>query len=174
MGCADDGRAHVAGEPGEQRAHCAGACVVEARGWLVGEQDRRPRSKCACDRHSLALAGREPISAVVEPVGKANLGKYSRRLRRGIVDSVSDEQGELDVLPYGQVRDQSWLLGHKRDVLAAQERDCRTAHSPDLMAAEEDISAIRSVEPGEQMEERRLAAPGPSDDGGEGPTLECP
>ena len=118
---ADDGRAGLAGQPGEQLTDRSSVSLVESGGGLVGEQDRRPRRKRACDRNPLPLTGRESVGAVVEPGGEAHLGERARGLRCRTAGRAPDEQAELDVLPRRQMGDEAGFLGDERDVLTAQE-----------------------------------------------------
>src|SRR5438034_7402204 len=160
---ADHGRTGFPREPGEQVADSARVRVVEPRRRLVGEQDRRARGERARDRDPLALARRESIRAVIEAGGETDLGERGR----SVAANPAYLQPELDVLERGEVRDESRLLRHERDVLAADGGDARPAQASDLLALDEYVAAARAVEAGEQVEERRLAAARPADDGGE-------
>ena len=53
----------------EQRDDLVGGAAVERAGRLVGEQQARAVDERARDRHALALAARELIGAVLEPIG---------------------------------------------------------------------------------------------------------
>ena len=56
--------------------------AVEVAGRLVGEHDRRPPDERARDRHALALAARQLLGAVVEPVRRARRARAPSRARR--------------------------------------------------------------------------------------------
>ena len=174
VGRAYDRAARLVGEAGEQLADGAGVCLVEPGGRLVGEHDRRPRGHRPRDRDSLALSGREAIGAVVEPISEPDLVESPRRPRAGSVGRTANEQGELDVLLRGQVGDEPRLLGDEGDVLAAHPGDRRAAHASELVSLDDHRALGGPVEPGEEMQEGRLAAARPPDDGGERAALERP
>ena len=61
----------------QRRLHLALAFVVERRGRLVEQQDRRVLQHGARDRHALALAAREP-DAMLADQGVVALRQFAR------------------------------------------------------------------------------------------------
>src|SRR6185436_19239131 len=76
-------------------------------------------------------------------------------------------QRHLDVLARGEGRDELEGLEHEADLLTAQAGSLVFAERAELDAVEPDASGGRTVEPGEQSEERALAAAGGPEDGHE-------
>ena len=139
----------------QQRGQAKGVRLVEPRGRLVDEQQRRPRGQRPRDRDALTCSPAESRET-----------RWPARSARPTAASASraspvepaDRLAELDVLARAQEWDQAALLRHERDLAAAQlgagraverctARRRRTSTSP----------AVRQVEPGEQVQERGLA-----------------
>ena len=164
---ADDGGARGARQVGEERRDRAGGRFVEPRRRLVREQDRGGDGDRAGDRDALPLACGEPVGAVVETVVEADLGERVERPLPPLPADAANVKAELDVLVGGQVRHEPRLLGDEADVPPPHGRGFGTVEGAELAAVDDHVACRRPVEPCEQVEQRRLAAPGAPDEGGQ-------
>ena len=144
-------------------ADCPRVRLVEPGRRLVGEQQHWIGRQGASDRDPLPLARREAVGAVVEPCSEADLGQRAG----GIALETPHEQPQFHVLARAQVRHEPGLLGDEGDVLAAYGSRLGPVQSVDLAALDEHPALGGPVEPGQEMQEGRLAAPGPPDHGGQ-------
>ena len=116
----------------------------------------------AGQRHPLLLAAGELVRiALVEPGQADQLEQFvdRRPLRSG--------EPEGDVAAHGQVREQGALL---RDVAdAAVLRGDRAPAVIDHLLADPQAAAVEPLEPGDQPQQRGLAAARGAEDGGDGP-----
>src|SRR5262249_15090348 len=114
----DDDRGPALGdEAREQVAGRGRARLVEARGRLVEEEQVDVGGEGARDRDPLALAGREAVDRVAEPLLEADGAEpFACALGR----DAAKREAELDVLERGEVRDETRLLGDERDAAAAE------------------------------------------------------
>src|SRR6266576_2914087 len=109
---ADDRRTGLAGERREQRRQPERVRLVEPRGRLVDEQQRRPRRERTRNRNANLLAGREPRDPLAGALGEPN---GDERLVRVAVEPA-DLLAELDVLARAEERDEAALLRYERDL----------------------------------------------------------
>src|SRR5204863_8085826 len=94
----------------------------------------------------------------------AEADRHERRPRIRRVASA-DGQCELDCLPGRQERHEVAALSDDTDVLAPDPRTLLGIERADRLPEHVDLAAVRQIEAGEQVEERRLAAPRASGDG---------
>src|SRR3954471_13232293 len=165
---ADDRGAGLARERGQQGREPQRVRLVEPRGGLVDEQQRRPRRQRARRGTAALVAGREPRDALAGALGEPDRGE---RLVRVAVEAA-DLLAELDVLARAQERDEPALLRHERDLAAAQLGASGAVERVHGRVADEHLARIRQVEPGEQVQQRRLAGAGGAGDGGHAPAGE--
>ena len=93
-------------------------------------------------------------------VADAELAQQLVRGPAGVLAPPADEQQrQLDVLDRGQRRQQVEELEHEADLAAAQARELGLAQLVDALAVEPDLAGRRAIEAGEEVEQRRLAAP---------------
>ena len=96
---ADDRRAGVVCERGEERADLERRGCVESRGRLVGDDDGRPRREDPRERDPLALSGREEVDAALGVRGEADRREsIGRPLARVVGLDPAKREAELDVL----------------------------------------------------------------------------
>ena len=143
----------------------AGA-AVEIAGRLVGEQDRRIVGERAGDRHALLLAARQlrriVMAAVRSPTSASSASARAPGIRR-----AGNLHRHQHVLAGRQRRQQVEELEDEADPLAAQPRQRVLAIAVMSTPSISDAPGRRRVEPGDQPEQRRLAAagrPGDRDD----------
>src|SRR4029077_12225075 len=113
--------------------------------------------RAAAYRAPLLPARREAVGAMVEPCSEADLGQRAG----GIALETPYEQPQFHVLARAQVRHEPGLLGDEGDVLATYRGRLGPVQPFDLAALDEHPALGGPVEPGQEMQEGRLAAPGP-------------
>ena len=131
---------------------------VEVAGGLVGEEDAGPMAEGAGQRHALLLASRELGRVVVAAAAEADPVQQLVRPLLGL--QPAQLQRHLDVLARGEGRDELERLEHEADLLAAEAGPLVFAQRAELLAVEPDAAGGGPVEPGEQAEQRALAAAG--------------
>ena len=137
--------------------------AVEIPGRLVGEHQRRIVGQRARDRHALLLAARELRRIVMAAIVQPHL--VEQRLGAGGgIGAARDLHRHLDVLERGQRRHQVEELEDEADLLAAQARQRVFVERGDVDAVDQDLARRRRVEPGDEPEQRGLAAARRPDD----------
>ncbi len=140
----------------------ADACVERAEG-LVEEQHLRLGRERAREAHALSLPTRELRGVAVAEV--LELDEVQE-----LVDALGDLrlrplahlQSERDVVPHRHVLERGVMLEDEADVsLLRRERRC-------VLAGEEDLAVIRTLEAGDDPEERRLSRAARSEERGQG------
>src|SRR5205085_10321186 len=102
----------------------------------------------------------EPRHALVGALGEPDrLQRLERTLPRLVGRAVPDGEGELDVLDRRQERDQPRVLPDEPEVAPAEERALLAIEARQRGAERDDVAGRRQLEPREQVEQRRLAAP---------------
>ena len=126
---------------------------VEIRERLVHQVDRRVADDGAGERDALLLAARELGGPPRQQLGQAD---PRRRLAHAAIDlaalDAAGPQRKRDVVEDGEMRIQRVVLKHHRDVAA------RRLELVDAAIADPDLAAVERFEPGEQPQQRRLAA----------------
>ena len=79
----------------------------------------------------------------------------ARRARR----LAGEQRRQLDVLKRGQLIDQVKRLEHEPHRVTPQPRQPGLRHAVDLLASQPDAARGRTLQPAEQIQQRRLAAP---------------
>ena len=87
----------------------------------------------------------------------------------GLALLAADHTGQRDVVERGDILEQVEELEHDADVPAAEAREPVLVVVRQLLASDEDRSLVEAVQPGDRVEQRRLAAAGRSHDGDELP-----
>ena len=87
---------------------------------------------------------------------------------------AADEEAELDVLQGAQMEDEPRLLRDERDLPPADVGRVRARERSQLPLVHDHLARRLSLEPGEQVQQRRLAAAGAAHDRGEGARIEFP
>jgi hypothetical protein len=75
-----------------------------------------------------------------------------------------DPGGEEDVLLAGELRDEVEELKDEADRSRPQRGELAVARAVDALAGQLDRAAVGAVQPGDEVQERRLAGPGAPDD----------
>ena len=142
------------------RAHRHAERRVEVRERLVEEQQRGLANERTRERDPLALAARELVRAPCEEVDAPHELGCGPNAPFGLARRhVANRQPEADVLLDRQVWEERVALEDHRDVSATGPPARHVA------LAEQDPSGARLLQPGDQPEERRLAAARRADHG---------
>ena len=132
---------------------------VEVAGRLVGPDDRRVVDERAGDRDPLALPARQLVRDVVGPVGQPDELERVERAASGAARALPrDEQRKLDVLDRAQHRHQVVELEDEPHVSRAVVGALAVGHLRQGRPLDQDLALVDGVEPGEAVEQRRLAA----------------
>jgi hypothetical protein len=132
---------------------------VEVAGGLVGQDEPRPQRQGPGDRHALLLAAGELGGVVVGAVGEP----HGRKELAGPVERAGPAgqlQRHRHVLERGERGDQVVGLEHEADAVPAQARQRVLVEAGDLHAVQHDGAGGGPVEPGDEPEQRGLAAAG--------------
>ncbi len=147
---------------GDLHARLAAQRGVEVGQRLVEQEDLGLAHDRAADGHALALAARHLARQALQVWPEVeDLGRAVDLLldHRGV--GLGEPQREAHVLGHGHVRVQRVALEHHRQV-ALRRRQPR-----DVAAVEVDAAGAERLEPGDQPQQRRLAAAGRPDEHGE-------
>jgi hypothetical protein len=119
----------------------------------------------ARDGDALLLAAGDPTGDRARQLFDAEVLEQLAPARARLARRQARQQaGQLDVVGDREVRDEVEELEDEAHLAAAQQRPGRLAELVDPAAAEVDLAGGRSVEPAEQVQQRRLAAArGPHD-----------
>ena len=118
---ADEGRAVLVGDVGEEPAERERGGDVDARGRLVGDDHRRPRGERPRDGDALALAGGEQVGEAVGVLGEPDGDEgVDRALVRVDPVDAADREPQLDVLARGEEAREPGRLADERDRVAAE------------------------------------------------------
>ena len=140
--------------------HLARAVRVEVAGGLVGEDELRPVHEGAGNGHALQLAAGELPRHALGALGETDRAEHGRHSPRALC-RIAAEQGQwqADILRHAQVGQNVEALENKTEAVPAQARERVVAERGELHAAERDRAAVGDVEPGDEVEQRRLADP---------------
>lgn len=133
--------------------HQLACCVVERAGWRVAQQDVGALDDGAGNGDALLLAARQLGRKMVTARSQAHHGD-------GIVDRHRfgcDVGDQRDVLEHGQAGDQIVELEDEADMTAAIGGQLRFAGGAQILGAEQDLAGRCSVEPPENVEQRRFS-----------------
>ena len=144
---------------GEQRADLLAGRAVERSGRLVGEQESGPVHERTRDRYPLPLAAREPRRiGVAGALDTQRLEQFVRTRARLGRPHPAELRGQKDVVGDSQIVEQVEELEDHPDPAAAEQRRACFPEPVDPRAGDGQPAARRPVEPGDQIEQRRLAA----------------
>ena len=136
---------------------------VEPGRRLVGNDRKRFRGERAGERGALALARRELGHGSLGVLFQADGGD---RLRRGVRRQPAQLEPDLRVLASAEERHEADRLADERDRAPPQLGASRPVESRERYPIDEDVALVGKVEPGEEVEQRRLPGPrGPGDRG---------
>ena len=144
----------VAQERDDRRRRCAD------RGCRSARRRARPPAvdQRACDRDALQLAAGQLARQARRAVGEPDRVEQRRdaRIVRRIAHAVERER-QRHVLADRQVGQHVERLEHEADALAAEPRARVVVERAERDAVDDDAAGVRHVEPGDQVEQRRLA-----------------
>jgi hypothetical protein len=147
----------------QQLDHLAARRTIEVAGRLVGQQDRGIVGERPGDCDPLLLAARQLRRVVMRAIRQPHFGEQRARAGRRI-GAVGNLDRHQHVLERGQRRQQVKGLEDEPDARSPQPRQVVLAQRGDVDAVDQDAPARGRVEPGDQPEQRRLAAAGRADD----------
>ena len=159
----EDGHAEVGVRLLQGAEHVPGGDAVELAGRLVGEQQLRVVRQRGGDRGPLLLAARHLVGLAIRAVPHA---EYAEQLVGPAPALTASGPGEAhrqhDVLPGGQVRKQvaRGLLPDEADDPAPVADALPGCQTGQVVPGHADRAGGRRVEAGQDVHQRRLAAPG--------------
>jgi hypothetical protein len=139
---------------------------VERAGRLVGPDYRWVVYEGAGDGDALLLAAAHLRRALVRLLREADHLQRIEGPPAGLfLLFAGDQERQLHVLHRGEDRYQVVRLEDEPHLLRPKARPLPVGHPPDGVAVDPDLAVGEVVEAGEDVEERRLAAPGRAHDG---------
>ncbi len=146
--------------------------VEVARG-LVREDDARVVDEGARDRRALALAARELRRPVVQPVAELDgLEELPAASLALLARDAPVEEGEVDVLEHGELRDEVEGLEDEAEVPVPDPGEAVVGEARDVLAREAVRPLGGVVEAAQDVEERRLPRARGADDRDEASLVE--
>src|SRR5262249_36904368 len=142
----------------------ARAWVEVARG-LVGQNARRLAPDGTSNGHPLALAARELVGLMAEPMPEADASQGPHRQPSALcLADRAVEQAIGHVLEDGEFVEQEELLEHKAQAPGAQAGELAIAHLGHVLAGDAHHSPGRSLQRTHHVHQRRLPGAGLADD----------
>src|SRR5262249_47599286 len=132
---------------------------VEVAGRLIGQDHVRVIDQSAGDGDALLLATRKLHRPVVQPVAQAHQAcqLHTPGARFFVQMAALIEQRHLDILDHRVLRQQIVGLKNETQVAAANFGKLVVVHFGDVLVAEEILTARRTIEAAEQVEQSRFA-----------------
>src|SRR5687767_463575 len=153
----DEGAAQGAVEAEDQLDDLLAGGGVEIAGGLVGEEHRWPARHRARDGHALLLAARQLYWIVLGALGEPDLAQ-ERAGARERVRLARQLQRHRDVLQRGEGGNEVKGLEDVADGVEAEAREGVLPERGDLRLRHADAAGRGSIEPGDEAEQRGLAA----------------
>ena len=128
---------------------------------------RAARAACVATARAIATRARSPCeSRATRWVARSDSPTESSAASASgrVSSAAAQRERELDVLERGEVRHEAGLLADVRDLLAAQPRARRAVERGQLGAVDGHGAGGRQLEPGEDVQQRRLAGAGRAGD----------
>src|SRR4051794_29218148 len=165
VGDDDDRRAQLRVDAPQDLKDLRGGRAVELAGRFVREEDGRLVCERDGDRHPLLLAARQRLWTMTDPFLEPHELEESLR---ALTPAAGAREGHWhpDVLDRVEVRQQvlGGLLPDDADDLASVACPGASSEPTEVIARDRRPPGRRAVEPAEDVEERRLAAAGRTDD----------
>src|SRR5262245_49027777 len=153
-----DGLAELVVQALEQPEHVGGRLPVEVAGRLVGDDEHRIGHQRARDRHALLLAAGKLGGVVAHAIGEADERQHGLDVLASRAPAEGSKgQRQLDVLERGQHRHQVVKLEHEPDRPRAPVGKLGLRELRDVDAVDQDRARVGLVDPGNEVEQRRLA-----------------
>ena len=152
-------QAALAVQPAHQLDDLLGVLAVEVAGRLVGPDDRRVVDERAGDRHALALAAGELVGQVRGALARARPARAppSALRRASLAGTRATSSGSSTFSTARQDRHQVVELEDEAHPAGAVVGALARRHRAELDALDQHLAAVDPVEPGEAVEQRRLA-----------------
>ena len=145
----------------QQLEHLGGAVRVQVAGRLVGEHEPRTVDERARDRDALQLAARQLARTARRAVPEADRAQHLRHARfAAAVERAVQGERQRDVLCDVEVRQDVKGLEDEPHPAPAQLGERIVVEPRELDPVERDRAGVRAIEPGHEVEKRRLADPG--------------
>ena len=155
-------------EPAEELQHVGAAVGVEGARRLVGQQHRRRVRHRPGDRQALALTARQARWEGVDLVGEPEqVEQLAGPAPGGPAGGPAEHRRHGDVLGRGHRLEQVEELEHDADRVAPHDRPLVGSERADHVAGDLDDAVVGDLEPGDDRQQRRLAAPRRTGDGDE-------
>ncbi len=133
---------------------------------LVEQEEGRPQGERPGQGHALLLAAGEFLRTAVGPGVGADQAERFEGARLDLrCDQLVRVEGEGRVLEHAEMREERVVLGHEAEPAGGRRRE------GDVAVIQEHRAALRFLLPGEQLEERGLAAARRPEQAAEGPGL---
>ena len=165
----EEHRQSRAGDLAQQRAEGCGLGLVESRRRLVEQQHARLRRECPSQLDEARRTGREPVDAVFghclqsDPLENL-VGDHGRGPLPIVRPSASHLRRHEDVLPRGQAPERLEPLERAAD---PEPGPLMGLAARDVATVELDPARVRPEQPGDDVEQRRLARPVGADQPGD-------
>ena len=144
---------------------------VEVGGGLVGEDDGGLGDEGPGDGHALALAAGEVVGLLFDLLLQAHFLDHALGpvpdLLFGELFLLHDEEGELDVFPRREHRNEVEGLKDEPDGVQAKVGELPVGHGGDVPAVDIDRALGGVIDAADDVEERGFAAPRRPDNGDE-------
>ena len=161
-----DGRAEPGVQIADQREDLLAGVRVEIAGRFVGEQNRRIDRQRARDRDALALAAGQFLGQMLQAMTELHQRRAapSRARCTFAPRPAAQMQRQPDVLETRQRRQQIEELKDESDLVAPHPGQRLVGQAAERFAVDADVAGGRPIETANQIEQRRLAGAGRSDD----------
>ena len=145
----------------EQREHFSCQLRVERRGRLVEQQHPRPREPRPTERDALALSPGQGVGRAIEERRQAQDLEHACAVRT--LELLLRARREGQVLADRQVREQQRVLGDEGEAASLRWQPAASRALREELAPHAHLAARRLREPGERVQQRRLAGTGASE-----------
>ena len=148
----------------EQLQNFVSGSFIEVAGRLVSQEQDRVMDESARDGHALLFATTEPVREGIEAVAKTD--PLQQVFGAAVAFSVTSRQfhRQGDVFENGERRDQIEELEYDSDIAAPEERTLMFVQGSQLdftaLLPDKDSSLGRTVDTGDEIEERALTTAG--------------
>jgi hypothetical protein len=172
VGDDDNGPAGLKGHPLKQLHDILAGLRVQSGGRFVADQQVRVVDQGAGDSDSLLLPARQLRRQRVDAIPQAELGQQVGGASDGLgARSAGDQQWNRRILRGGQRRQQVLLLKHEADVVSAKPHQLPARDLTQVLPKHRDIPSSGIKQPGDDGDQRRLAAAGRPDQESNSPGL---
>ncbi len=148
----------------QQRRDLPGIFVIKIPRRLIRKNHLRPLDQRPCNRHALLLAAGQRTRTMFQPVAHSQAGQdFARAFVALVTRCVIEIQGDFDIAKRRMMRKQIKCLENHPHLARAISGETSAAKRTQHRLTNRDTSRSRRIEPGQQIQERRLAGAGGSD-----------